>query len=418
MLSVYPVTAIGSEAFKDYQTMTSVTIPDSITTIGYKAFTGCIALVNITIPDSVTAIDRWAFGDCASLTSITIPDGITTLSASVFGGCNSLSNVTIPVSVTAVDAGAFFSCRSFTTVNYAGTEEQWLAININNQNGDNSSLLNANIYCNYHEHSYTAVVTAPGCTEAGYTTYTCSQCGDSYVADETAPLGHSFANGFCTVCGASDPNYVEPTPDPDAPKLVVSDARARAGEQLTVTVSIENNPGVAGLDMRLVYDANVLTLNNIASGGLFSGFSTGRNIILDEDGDVTEDSVIMTLTFTVADDAEEGSYMVGVIVREATNYDLDDVELAVVSGKVNVVDFIYGDANNDGAISIKDVVLLRRFLSNYDDVTGTSTVEIGLGADANGDGTISIKDVVILRRYLSSYDEGSGTADVVLGPQN
>jgi len=41
-----------------------------------------------------------------------------------------------------------------------------------------------------HEHSYTAVVTAPTCTEGGYTTYTCS-CGDSYVADETPALGHT-----------------------------------------------------------------------------------------------------------------------------------------------------------------------------------------------------------------------------------
>ena len=40
-----------------------------------------------------------------------------------------------------------------------------------------------------HEHSYEAAVTAPTCTEAGYTTYTCA-CGDSYNADEVAALGH------------------------------------------------------------------------------------------------------------------------------------------------------------------------------------------------------------------------------------
>ena len=51
-----------------------------------------------------------------------------------------------------------------------------------------------------HEHSYTAVVTAPTCTEGGYTTYTC-ECGDSYVADETAALGHNYENGTCTGCG-------------------------------------------------------------------------------------------------------------------------------------------------------------------------------------------------------------------------
>ena len=42
-------------------------------------------------------------------------------------------------------------------------------------------------------HSYTAAVTAPTCTEAGYTTYTCS-CGDSYTADNTAALGHNMVH--------------------------------------------------------------------------------------------------------------------------------------------------------------------------------------------------------------------------------
>ena len=35
-------------------------------------------------------------------------------------------------------------------------------------------------------------MTAPTCTEGGYTTYTCSVCEDSYVADEVAALGHDY----------------------------------------------------------------------------------------------------------------------------------------------------------------------------------------------------------------------------------
>ena len=70
-------------------------------------------------------------------------------------------------------------------------------------------------------HKYDAVVTDPTCTVGGYTTYTCSVCGDSYVADEVAALGHTegeavvenevdatcTAEGsydsvvYCTVCG-------------------------------------------------------------------------------------------------------------------------------------------------------------------------------------------------------------------------
>ena len=48
-----------------------------------------------------------------------------------------------------------------------------------------------------HEHSYTAVVTAPTCTAKGYTTHTCS-CGDSYVDTYTDALGHAWDSGKVT----------------------------------------------------------------------------------------------------------------------------------------------------------------------------------------------------------------------------
>ncbi|MBQ6864327.1 MAG: Ig-like domain-containing protein, partial [Clostridia bacterium] len=71
-------------------------------------------------------------------------------------------------------------------------------------------------------HKYEAVVTAPTCTEEGFTTYTCSVCDDSYVADKVAALDHtegevvvenevaatctkegSYENVvYCTVCDA------------------------------------------------------------------------------------------------------------------------------------------------------------------------------------------------------------------------
>lgn len=41
-------------------------------------------------------------------------------------------------------------------------------------------------------HSYGSVVTAPTCTEPGFTTYTCSVCGDSYTGDEVAATGHNW----------------------------------------------------------------------------------------------------------------------------------------------------------------------------------------------------------------------------------
>lgn len=54
-------------------------------------------------------------------------------------------------------------------------------------------------------HSYTSIVTAPTCEGAGYTTYTCSTCGDSYTDDEVDALGHGYTsivtNPTCTTAG-------------------------------------------------------------------------------------------------------------------------------------------------------------------------------------------------------------------------
>ena len=44
-----------------------------------------------------------------------------------------------------------------------------------------------------HTHDYQAEVTAPTCTEQGYTTYTCPEDGDSYVGNYVPALGHAPA---------------------------------------------------------------------------------------------------------------------------------------------------------------------------------------------------------------------------------
>ena len=191
------VTSIGAGAFGGCTSLTSVTIPDSVTSIGQHAFNGCRSLTSVTIPDGVTSIGAYAFSECSSLTSVTIPDSVTSIGGIAFGTCKSLTSVTIPDSVTSIGDGAFASCTSLTDVYYAGSEAQWKAISISSTG--NNGLLTANIHYNYvsHTHSYKAVVTAPTCTEKGYTTHTCA-CGDSYVDTYTDALGHAWDNGKVT----------------------------------------------------------------------------------------------------------------------------------------------------------------------------------------------------------------------------
>ncbi len=47
-------------------------------------------------------------------------------------------------------------------------------------------------------HDYEAVTTAPTCTEEGYTTYTCTVCGESYVDDIVPATGHTFGHWVLT----------------------------------------------------------------------------------------------------------------------------------------------------------------------------------------------------------------------------
>ena len=51
------------------------------------------------------------------------------------------------------------------------------------------------------QHTYEAVFTAPTCQDKGYTTHTCTKCGDYYKDTEVAPLGHDLVDGKCTRCG-------------------------------------------------------------------------------------------------------------------------------------------------------------------------------------------------------------------------
>jgi len=50
------------------------------------------------------------------------------------------------------------------------------------------------------DHSYNSVVTAPTCTAEGYTTYTCSVCGDTYKDSYVDATDHAWDNACDTTC--------------------------------------------------------------------------------------------------------------------------------------------------------------------------------------------------------------------------
>ena len=187
----------------------------------------------------MTHIAAETFKGCTSLTSITIPEGITAIEAGAFYRCTSLTSVTIPSSITSIEGGTFFSCTSLTSVYFMGSapeieravfrtdgessdsypinipgltlyyiegKEGWTTPTWGEDEYPTATWDGVNVPQPPHEHSYTAVVTAPTCTAQGYTTCTCA-CGESYKDAYTDALGHNYKDGACTRCGAKDPSY-------------------------------------------------------------------------------------------------------------------------------------------------------------------------------------------------------------------
>ena len=147
-----PVTSIGDMAFTDCDSLTNITIPDSVTSIGIGVLMMCDSLTSIvvdknnaiyqsidgnlyskngkilvayasgkndtsfTIPNSVTSIGEGTFAGCTSLTNVTIPNSVTSIGESVFARCTSLTNITIPNSVTSIGGWAFQDCSSLTSI--------------------------------------------------------------------------------------------------------------------------------------------------------------------------------------------------------------------------------------------------------------------------------------------------------------
>ena len=101
MLGGKPVVAIGDNAFNRNETITSVTMPDSVTTIGQRAFYDCKALKQLTLPENLTDIGAYAFSGCTALQNVTLPGKLATIAERAFD-YTALTAIHIPASVTMI----------------------------------------------------------------------------------------------------------------------------------------------------------------------------------------------------------------------------------------------------------------------------------------------------------------------------
>lgn len=78
---------------KEWEEVTSITIPDTITTIKTSQFYGFNNVLSIVLSDSIKSIGTYAFYDCSSLTSMIIPESVTSIAADAFHSCYRLVEI-------------------------------------------------------------------------------------------------------------------------------------------------------------------------------------------------------------------------------------------------------------------------------------------------------------------------------------
>lgn len=157
-------TSIGSYAFYDCESLTSITIPNSVTSIGALAFANCPnvtsltwdmvgvdmsnessgggglpslgdgmivgntritdafyitrdSITSLTIGENVEHIPAGIFQSMDNLKSITIPNNVKTIGYSAFAYCYILSSITLPESVSRIGYYAFGNCFSLSSIN-------------------------------------------------------------------------------------------------------------------------------------------------------------------------------------------------------------------------------------------------------------------------------------------------------------
>ena len=147
------VTTIGDCAFMQCSSLESIVIPEGVTYLGSEAFGFCFNLVYVSLPSTLEHIESSTFNLCYSIENIEIPEGVTSIGWGAFAreymtgeisdDPTSLTSISLPSTLTSISKYAFYSCGNLTDIYYAGTEEQWNEISIEEYN---DPLLNATIH--------------------------------------------------------------------------------------------------------------------------------------------------------------------------------------------------------------------------------------------------------------------------------
>ena len=187
--------------------------------------------------------------------------------------------------------------------------------------------------------------------------------------------------------------------------LSIDGCNALPGDQITVNVSIKNNPGIIGLILNLQYDDGLI-LKDAKSGAAFSKLTltkpgeliSGCNFIWDatdiNDSDI-KDGAILELTFTVSDkNKKDDKLNIKLSCNDAIDRSIVPVDIEILNGVVTVGDSSISNKNELVNIEAKKTKTKYETgeILNVDDIVVMAVYKDGLKKKVT-DFTTNVHDI-------------------------
>lgn len=337
---------------------------------------------DLVIPEGVESIGNYAFYNCDGITSITLPKSLTRIGSCAFYACDAINSVSIPSTVTAIEEKAFYGCDSLKSITVGMTVPPTLTAQI-------ASASRTKLY-------------VPKGTKELYE-------AANYWKDFMEIIEMNETVVITDISGMDNAFYMDE-------KSVVP------GNRYVLPIKLKNNQLVMGyqFDLELpegvsfALDDNGMVIATMSERG--SSFIISKNkrservcrfVVINASNNVLtgEDGVVMNVTVDVADDMEAGAY--GVVFKNGELTIKEDnaisaINLQNVTALMNVVTALLGDVNNDGKVSVTDVVTIISYILGNE-----NTNFVRAAADLNGDGSITVADAVRVINLILNDDSYS-----------
>ncbi len=257
----------------------------------------------------------------------------------------------------------------------------------------------------FEDHTHDFVLTGKeGTCDAGMTYYYACECGETKV-ENVPPCEHQYVarllqeNGqtesimICAECGAQQEH------DITYHAAYTEDGLDLAGEQQDGKTQIfdikmlndENQPIQPNEPLLMRVPLTEEMLNHLDKLKIYRLNENNERVYFD-----------WTLSGESAVFATNHFSCYVLTVDEQAEENLDYKQALVELGESQV---LYGDANDDGFVNMKDVLMLRKYLADMEDAINSINLT---NADATGNGYVDMKDVLMLRKFLAEMVDHLG----------